>query len=217
MEGSGGLGSTDRDWVAVILSAGASSRFEGQPKALLPVGRELAIARIARLCGEAGADRILAVLGPHHTEIEKSLEGIPVETLENPDWSEGRTGSVQVGLRAVDGASEVLLWPVDHPFVAELTLERLKSAAARDTLALWFLPTFRGGGGHPVLIRRPALDRILELPADAPLRSLLPDLGPQVRRVVVEDPGILENVDSFDAYWSALEAWKGREGATNGP
>ncbi|MCI4358169.1 MAG: nucleotidyltransferase family protein [Thermoplasmata archaeon] len=203
--------------VAVILSAGESRRFGGRPKALLPVGRETAIARIARIAQRAGASRVIAVLGPLRKEIERALDGHSVDIEENAAWPEGRTGSVQLGLRAAGDATPVLVWPVDHPFVAEPTVDRLFAAASRDALATWVVPSFRGGGGHPVLLQRAAIRRVLELPSSAPLRSLIPVLGPQVLRVPVEDPGVLENVDSFDAYWSALEAWKRRGGEIDGP
>jgi molybdenum cofactor cytidylyltransferase len=201
-------------WAAVILSAGESRRFGGQPKALLPVGAEPAIGRIARLCQEAGIARIVAVVGPHRDEIARSVPAGTIEFVENPDWAAGRTGSFQVGANAVPDAEEILLWPVDHPFVAEGTIGRLRAAADRDALAVWFLPTYRGEGGHPILLRRPAIARALGLAPSAPLRSLLPELGPQVRRVVTEDPGVLENVDSPDAYWSARAAWNAREGGS---
>ncbi len=210
-EGPGG------GWAAVILSAGESRRFGGQAKALLPVGAETAIGRIARICQEAGIARIVGVVGPHREEILRSVPAGTIEFIENPDWAEGRTGSFHVGARALSGVEEILLWPVDHPFVAEGTVGRLRAAADRDALAVWFLPTYRGEGGHPILLRKPAIERALALAPSAPLRSLLPELGPQVRRVVTEDPGVLENVDSPDAYWSARAAWAAREGVSLGP
>ncbi|HEV2519241.1 MAG TPA: nucleotidyltransferase family protein [Thermoplasmata archaeon] len=204
-------------WSAVILSAGESKRFDGHPKALLEVGSQPAIARIASVCERAGADRTIAVLGPHRAEIEEKLAGRAVEVVENPDWSMGRTGSVQAGLRALADSGSVLVWPVDHPFVRDSTVLRLLDASHRDPLAIWFVPSFRGGGGHPILLREAAIPHVLALAPSAPLRSLLPELGPQVRHVPVEDAGVLENVDSFDAYWSALEAWRGRGGEQSGP
>lgn len=209
-------GRAEDPWTAIVLSAGESARFGGRPKALLAVGPEVAIGRVARICAEAGASRVLAVVGPHREEIERMVGGGPVEFIENTAWAEGRTGSVQAGLRASEDAREVLVWPVDHPFVSEATVGRLVSAAARDALALWFIPTFRGGSGHPVLLRGGAIARVLDLTPSAPLRSVLPELGPQVRHVAVEDPGVLENVDSPDAYWSASEAWKARQEGTRG-
>ncbi len=202
--------------VAVILAAGASSRFGGRPKALLEVNGETAIGRIARVAGEAGFAPAIAVVGAHRVEIERSVSGSEISLVDHPEWARGRTGSLQAGLDSLPGAEEALVWPVDHPFVAGSTLERLRAAADHDPLAIWFLPEYRGQGGHPVLLRRPAFASVRELNAASPLRSLLPRLGPQVRRVPVEDPGVLENADSPDAFWAALEAFRARNEGNDG-
>jgi molybdenum cofactor cytidylyltransferase len=202
---------------AVILSAGASSRFDGAPKALLEVGGEPAVRRILTLCAGAGFPEVLVVVGPHRSEIAPALEGTGATIVENPAWRAGRTGSVQVGLRAVEGTAEVLLWPVDHPFVDERTLGTLLAAAASDPLATWILPAYRGQGGHPVLLKPSAATAVLALSPSAPLRAVLPHLGPQVRRVPVEDPGVLENVDSPQSYWAARAAWQARQERDGGP
>jgi CTP:molybdopterin cytidylyltransferase MocA len=196
--------------IAVVLSAGASERFHREPKALLPVGRETAVARIVRIGLESGCDRAIVVVGPHLREVADALEGSGALVVENPDWPRGRTGSVQRGLRAAGPGATVLLWPVDHPFVAPRTVERLFEAASGDPLALWLIPSYEGRGGHPVVLRGTALSAIAELGSDAPLRQLLPGLGPQVVRVAVRDPGVLDNVDTPERYREALDAWAWR-------
>lgn len=195
---------------AIVLAAGASVRFGGRPKALLPIGRELAIERILRLCQAAGYSPIVAVVGPHETEIRQALRRSPFapdEFRPNPGWSAGRTGSVQCGLEEADGSDSALLWPVDSPLASAETLERLAERRRADALGLWFLPTYRGAGGHPVLFSRELFPRIRQLGPDAPLRSLLPALGPQVVRVEVNDPGVTANLNTPEAYYRALAAF----------
>ena len=217
MESEGPSGPSTAGWNSVVVSAGASERFHGAPKALLPVGDEAAIVRLVRVSWETGARRVIVILGARAETIERALDGTGAEVEVNHRWAEGRTGSVQVGLQASGPESDLLLWPVDHPFVASATVARLHAAAERDGLAVWLIPSFRGEGGHPVWIRSPAQAPVLALRRSAPLRSVLAGLGPQVRRVEVDDPGVLENVDSPDAYWSAVAAWRGRGGDGRGP
>lgn len=185
----------------VLLSGGASSRFGGFPKAAAQVDGEPAILRMARIAHEAGFPQAVAVLGAHATPLEGLLGPAGIRVEVNPDWAEGRTGSVQVGLRAVDPAAETLIWPVDHPFVAAATLRRLARAAEEDAMALWLIPSFGHRGGHPVLVRGPARAMVLDLPRSAPLRSVLPRLGPQASRIEVDDPGVVRDVatpEDFD-------------------
>jgi molybdenum cofactor cytidylyltransferase len=197
---------------AILLSGGASDRFGGSPKALLPAGERSAIRRMAGICLERGFDPVVAVTGTHHLAIAHEVRGLPVELVEATDWYEGRTASVQAGVRALPEDRDILLWPVDHPFVSPNTLGALGAARDSDLLAVWFIPTFQGHGGHPVLWRPSVRRDLLDLRADAPLRSLLPELGPQVRRVSVEDPAVLANVDTPEAYAAAHDAWRAHGG-----
>jgi molybdenum cofactor cytidylyltransferase len=198
---------------ALVLSAGASSRLEGLPKALLSVGTETAIRRTVRISREVGCPTVAVVVGAHAAEIRRELHDERVLWVDHPDWELGRTGSIQAGLGPLlELERDLLLWPVDHPFVDAKSVLSLAERAERDTMGLWFIPTFNGHGGHPVLLRKPVLPKILHLRPDAPLRSLLPEFGPQVVRVPVEDPGVTEKVTTMDSYRGALVQWQGRGG-----
>lgn len=196
---------------ALLLSGGASTRFGGQPKALLPVGDRTSVRRLAEECLAERADPVVVVVGAHRGPIAHELRGLPVEVVEAEDWYEGRTASVHAGLRAIPEDRDVLLWPVDHPFVATRTIDTLFAVRERDQLAVWFIPTYQGRGGHPVLWRSSIRQDIVELRPDAPLRSLLPEFGPQVCRVAVEDPGVVANVDTPEQYSQAYDEWQARE------
>lgn len=197
---------------AVVLSAGASRRFGGEPKALLPVDGERAGERIVRLAFESGCTDVVAVVGAHARELTPLFERAGARVVVNEGWEAGRTGSLQVGLGEVAAGDDVLLWPVDHPFAEAATVTRLRHAAERDSLALWFIPVHAGRGGHPVLLRSAVLSSVLSLPPSAPLRSLLPRLGVQVSRVPSDDPGIVEAVESPEEYRDYLSRWRSRRG-----
>jgi molybdenum cofactor cytidylyltransferase len=194
----------------VVLAAGASTRFHGYPKACLRVGDESAVRRIARLALSAGSSPVVVVTGPHAPEIARALDGVPVRLVHHPEWSSGRTSSVQAGLGHVPAGDDVLVWPVDHPFVDQGTLARMTAARAQDDLAVWFIPMYLGRGGHPVLLRSEAIDQVRALAPEEPMRGLLPWLGAQVRRVSVPDPGVVEDVDTPEEYRRYLEAWRSR-------
>ncbi len=195
---------------ALLLSGGASTRFGGAPKALAPVGNRSAIRRMVDLSLDRGYDPVVVVVGPHRGPIAHELRELRVDLVDSERWFEGRTASIQAGLEAIPDGCDVLFWPVDHPFVSPRTLERLEAAADGDALGLWFLPTFEDRGGHPVLWKEDVLPKVLELRTDAPLRSLVPELGPQVRRLAVDDPGVIAAIDTPEAYRTAYDAWRAR-------
>jgi molybdenum cofactor cytidylyltransferase len=196
---------------ALLLAAGESSRFGGSPKALAPVGERTAIRRLVEISRETGLDPVIVVVGAHREGIAHEVRGLPVTVVEATDWYEGRTASVQAGLNAIPVDRDVLFWPVDHPFVLPSTIELLATLPRQDPFGVWFIPTYEGKSGHPVLWRSTVRRDLLELRPDAPIRALLPELGPQVRRVPVDDPGVVANVDTPEAYRQALDAWEQSE------
>jgi molybdenum cofactor cytidylyltransferase len=195
---------------ALVLSGGESSRFGGYPKALLSVGDRSGVRRIVELCLAEGCDPVLVVVGAHAGPITHELRGTDARVVAAEDWWQGRTASIQAGLRAMPEDRDVLFWPVDHPFVSAKTVEVLRRVTESDLMGVWFIPTNRERGGHPVLWRAFVRRDILDLRPDAPLRSLLPEFGPQVRHVEVDDPMIVANVDTPAAYDAARAQFRDR-------
>jgi molybdenum cofactor cytidylyltransferase len=195
----------DGEMAALVLAAGASSRWGGAPKALLPVDGRSGVRRIAEICLADGFEPVAVVLGAHRGPIAHELRGLSVLPVEAENWEDGRTASIQAGLAALPPQRDVLFWPVDHPFVSPRTIDALLAARSTDLLGVWFIPTYEGRGGHPVLWRAPVREPIFGLRPDAPVRALLPEFGPQVRRVAVDDPGVVASVDSPEEYRQAVE------------
>ena len=198
---------------ALLLSGGESTRFGGFPKALLEVDARPVVRRLADACLERDFDPVVVVVGAHHGPIAHAVRDVPVRVVLAEQWRDGRTASMQAGLGAIPEDRDLLFWPVDHPFVDERTVDRLLAARDSDPLAVWFLPEYQQRGGHPVLWRASLRRDLLALRPDAPIRSLLPEFGPQVRRLRVDDPGVVANVDTPEEFRAALDDWHRRGGA----
>lgn len=185
----------------VVLCAGASSRL-GQPKALVELGPEPGMPVLTRLlaAGRALGDaRPLVVSGAEHERV-LALLASPVECVQNHAWRAGRTGSIQ---RAVEARpdSDLCLAPVDVPRVSAAVFAAL-AAAWRDAGAPpdgWLAPRVATPDGprhgHPVLVGRGLLARLKDFPPDRPL-SVLRALATPLLAVDVEDPGVLEDLDT---------------------
>ncbi len=195
---------------ALLLSGGASTRFGGPPKALASAGERSVVRRMVEISLARDYAPIVVVVGPHRMPIAHELRDLPAQIVDSEEWFEGRTASVQAGLRAIPADADVLMWPVDHPFVSPRTLDRLEAVREHDALAVWFIPTYEGRGGHPILWRPEVRPDLLQLRPDAPLRALLPEFGPQVRRVAVDDPGVLASIDTPEEYRTSYDAWISR-------
>ncbi|MGP8077646.1 MAG: NTP transferase domain-containing protein [Thermoplasmata archaeon] len=198
---------------ALVLSGGESSRFGGFPKALLEIDGETVVHQLASRCLGRGLDPVVVVAGAHHGPVAHALRDLDVAVVNAQNWREGRTASMQAGVMEIPDDRDILFWPVDHPFVRERTIDSLLAARDSDPLAIWFIPDSEERGGHPVLWRSLVRGDLLALRPDAPIRSLIPEFGPQVRRVRVDDPGVLANVDTPEEFRAALDEWHRRGGA----
>ena len=122
---------------AVVLAAGASSRF-GSPKQLLKMGGQNLVQRACLLATEAGCSPVVVVLGAHEEAI--CLEGLPsgVSLIRNPDWSQGMGTSLAMGVSAVSKfeVDGVLILLADQPGISSKTLEEMKKAFASSEVTI---------------------------------------------------------------------------------
>ena len=151
----------------VILAAGASERTAPDCKLAFDIGGqtllELSIRSMAPFC-----DQIYVVTGSHEETVAGILQGQEGVTLvNNPDHALGMYSSVKAGLRRTT-SSEVFLLPGDCPFVTSEVYTALLETKGRIVVPVW-----NGHMGHPVLLRREAIQEILEDSACESLREFI--------------------------------------------
>jgi CTP:molybdopterin cytidylyltransferase MocA len=124
---------------AVILAAGASTRF-GSPKQRLLLPRVLERVRAARSLGE-----IVVVLGAHPVETD-------ARAVACPDWERGPGASLRCGLAALpDDAEAAVVILADGPDLSPAAIDRvIASWRGEPVLAAGY----EGVRGHPVLLAR---------------------------------------------------------------
>lgn len=145
---------------AVILAAGAGSRFGGAKQ-------ELLLPEVLRRVRESCVDEILVVSGAHPLETDARV-------VNCPDWALGPGVSLRFGLETlaakVDAAVVVL---ADGPDLSPAAVDRVV-AAWREGSGEVFAASYDGVRGHPVVLARSVWDRI---PAEG-ARALPPVLVP---------------------------------------
>jgi molybdenum cofactor cytidylyltransferase len=190
---------------AVVLAAGRSVRM-GQPKLLLPLadGRSM-LAHVVGLLKAGGADPVLVVMSPEEGVAAEAERTGALSVRVEASLPGGMIGSLQRGLEAlVDTPAEAaLILPGDMPFVQPATI--------RSILDLWLLekppvlvPSFQNQRGHPVCLARETWADIEALQPPTSLRDYLRRHGAEIRYLVVEDAGVLEDVDAPEDYDRAM-------------
>ncbi len=182
----------------LVLAAGAARRM-GQPKALLEVEGERFIDRTVRVLREGGC-REVYVVAAELPELHEAVAALGAVLVRNADPASEQIDSVRLGLRALpDDSTAAAVLPVDCPLVSSATVQSLAAAAAHTTLPV-VLPMYNGIGGHPVILRRPFYDAVLETQHPEGLSGIILQHGHHVELVPVTDPGILVDIDTPEEY-----------------
>jgi CTP:molybdopterin cytidylyltransferase MocA len=152
--------------VAVVLAAGAASRF-GEPK------QRLLLPRVLAALAASPVDDVVVVAGAHE------LDPGDARLVECPDWERGAGASLRCGLDAVPPeAVAAVVCLADGPDLAPAAVERVLEAwraGAGDVVAA----SYGGNRGHPVVLGRPAWGSVPDEGMRALPASLVPcdDLG----------------------------------------
>lgn len=200
----------------LVLAAGGGSRLGGG-KLLLPWrGKPILLHVLDAAARIEGIASLTLVLGHDAIALRLAVADQPppfpppLRVTENPLWQTGLGTSLHHGLEAVlatpagDGIDSVMVMLGDQPLVAAETLNRLAQAHAealsRDPGHPATAPLHAGRRGNPVILSRPMFPHVLALDGDVGARGLLAGLGERLRLVPVEDPGVLFDVDTPEAY-----------------
>ena len=193
----------------IVLAAGRSARM-GSPKALLDFrGLPFAV-RILEALEALEIKTRVVVLGPDAPRIQPAIAGHDCVIVENPEPETGPIASLRGALKALQSLqpSAALVWPVDLPHVRLTTVERVLEAHRR-TGATVVLPTFGERRGHPVIWGSTLFRELLDSPeaTRAGARSVLHKHGREVVTVAVDDPAVLDEVNTPEDYERLVREW----------
>ena len=189
---------------AIVLAAGASTRF-GSPKQLVRVdGRPLMHTAVSRAVEVAG-HCVSVVLGANAAELAPLLSHTPASIVINREWNEGLASSIRAGVSRLPGSCNgVMLVLADQVAVTAEDLRRLAGTWRRQpdyivaaqygatlgapaifpSSSFRDLAELRGDRGANVLFRRNP-DRVVRVPMDS--ASLDIDTPEDLLRITPQD------------------------------
>jgi CTP:molybdopterin cytidylyltransferase MocA len=131
---------------AVVLAAGAGSRFGGPKQRLL-------LPSVLEALQASSVDEVVVVAGAYPLEAEATV-------VECPEWERGPGASLRCGLRALPPETEAAVVVLaDGPDLSPAAVDRVLEAwrgEAGDVVAA----SYGGDRGHPVVLGRAVWDRI---------------------------------------------------------
>ena len=194
----------------VILAAGASSRM-GAPKQLLHIDGISLIKRMTEMAMETPCYPIVVVLGANRQIIRKELERMPITVIDNPQWENGMSSSIKMGLAGsymtYKELEAIIFLTVDMPLVsAELIQKMVEKAktingnteSSPDIVAC----KYNGQIGIPVLFKRKLFNDLLELSGDSGAKKVI--LANKEQTATIDFPEGKIDLDTMEEYRNFL-------------
>lgn len=181
---------------AIVLAAGAGSRFGGHKLSAELEGRPL-LQHVLDTLATVPLEVVVVVVGPDVVGADR-IRWRAERRVVNPDPGRGLSSSLQVGLAAGagDDLDGIFILLGDQPRTSVATLDALAVAgrdAAPGTLAV--VPAYTdGGGANPVLLLRAGFPLVAGLDGDRGLGPALAARLESVRQLPL--PGSNPDVDT---------------------
>ncbi|MDL2334598.1 MAG: nucleotidyltransferase family protein [Chloroflexota bacterium] len=171
---------------AIVLAAGAGSRFGGQ-KLLAELNGTPILQYVLNIAATAELDPVVIVLGVDSEALVTRLWWRDEVRLVNPTPEAGLSSSVRMGLAALElsDAERVVVLLGDQPRLSATQLDTILTApqgAARP----FVVPRYAGVPGNPVLLERAAWPLAAQLTGDAGMAQLFAASPELVRYVDVD-------------------------------
>ncbi len=189
----------------LILAAGYSSRM-GDFKPLVHYNQksfiEHIINKLASVC-----DEMLIVTGFNAYTLEDSVKVIYLEKptlkkidfIQNKDFAKGMFSSVQVGLKELFPEMQkddyVMLHLIDQPHIPEAVYEKL-ALEARSFAWKIILPSYEKKAGHPIMLSKSVVEKIIDTPVSDNLRNVLRNFHDEISYIEISDESIVQDVNT---------------------
>jgi molybdenum cofactor cytidylyltransferase len=190
----------NRTVAAIILAAGRSTRMGGPNKLLAEFRGKTLVRIVTEQALASKATAVIVVTGHQAAEVRKSLQGLKVKFVHNPDFAGGLASSVKSGIAAVgDDADGAVVCLGDMPLIDAHLIDRLIEAFAPDSGNLIAVPVSDGRRGNPVLWSRRFFKELMTLDGDIGARHLILRHSETVAEVPVEGHAAFLDIDTPQA------------------
>jgi CTP:molybdopterin cytidylyltransferase MocA len=154
--------------VALILAAGAGSRFGDDPKLLADLDGEPVLQHVVRNASSVThVHRVVVVVGAHADAIRRRVDFGDAEVVVCGDWADGQSASLRCGLQAVGDARKVIVLLGDQPLVTPRAIEWLACEPAGSRAS------YHGAPGHPVVLGPRLMEESRSVEGDQGLRNMV--------------------------------------------
>ncbi|HJW03191.1 MAG TPA: nucleotidyltransferase family protein [Azospira sp.] len=181
---------------AILLAAGSARRF-GSDKLLASLADGTPVALAAARAIQAGMPSgalLVAVIRPEQTALATLLQEAGWQPVASAEAALGMGHSLAAGVEASREAAGWLVALADMPYLQPASVAAVAAALSAD--APLAAPGYRGQRGHPVGFGAAYREELQALSGDAGARHLIQRDRARLRLLEVDDPGVLQDVDT---------------------
>ena len=207
---------------AIILAGGTSSRMgEARNKLLLPLHNRPVLAHVLEAALGSQARPIVLVLGYQaaivQEHIHPCLKTREIQVVENPEYLQGQSTSMQVGLRTLltcindymNDITAAIFLLGDQPMITATMIDKL-IALREQTGQRIILPLYQGQRGNPVIFSLDLAPELLAVSGDEGGRSVLKRHPDEIATLEMGELAANFDVDTWEAYLEVQDTWQQR-------
>lgn len=189
---------------AVVLAAGMSRRM-GTLKQLVRFGEHTLLEHTLNAVRASSIGETILVLGYQADQIRSGiLLEDNVRVIINDNYKDGMSTSIRRGLEAVSpDANAALIILADQPFLKSSVIDQLIAQYGNSNAAILY-PVYKGFRGNPVLVDRSLFPEMTQITGDIGCRSIFGLHSKKIRKVPVDDIGILVDIDTVEDLSNAI-------------
>ena len=155
----------------LLLAAGGASRFGSQKLVAQFRGEPLVCHAASRLA--TATDGGLAVVGKDAETVRGALSGCGLAIVENPNWRDGLSASLKVGLANLDPSVDAVIVALGDQPDLDADVMRSLISVWRETNLPMVTARYRGVRSPPVLLAREIFREVLTLTGDMGAKQLM--------------------------------------------
>jgi molybdenum cofactor cytidylyltransferase len=177
----------------ILLAAGAGSRFGGG-KLIHPLSDGTPIGVRAWRTLSAALPEVTVVVRTGDDRVEAMFREVGAAVVLCPDAHLGMGHSLACAVRATASATGWVIALADMPALRPSTIRTIGQRLEQGSGIV--VPVHQGERGHPVGFSVDYRERLMNLGGDSGARAILMASAASVERIEVDDPGVLQDVDT---------------------
>jgi len=178
--------------VAILLAAGSSRRF-GKDKLLQRLSNNRTVVASAAANLKKVNPKVIAVIRPHHAQLENELQALDISVVVNQHASSGMASSIVSGILASQKADGWIIALADMPWVKPETIVTIKEKLIQGKSIV--APVHENRRGNPVGFSGQWKEELLKLQGDLGARFLLTRYSEKLSTFTTDDKAILMDID----------------------